>query len=69
VVDPLVSPQANLQYRKIQPVSSSESTNDSDSCELLTLWDNWFDFNSGDEIVSASLTDCENKETSVTTRY
>ena len=24
------------------------------SCELLNLWDDWFDFNSGDEIVSAS---------------
>jgi len=24
------------------------------SCELLNLWDDWFDFNSGDEIVSTS---------------
>jgi len=34
------------------PVSSC--SNDSDDCELLNLWDDWFDFNSGDEIVSAS---------------
>ena len=62
-----VHQKSQKKYKKRKPkqvsctraltVSSSESNNGSDGCELSTLWDDWFDFHSDDEIVSASSTD------------
>jgi len=66
------STEISKKYKKRKPkqtsstralaASSSQSNNDSDGCELLTLWDDWFDFNSGDEIVSASSADSDSEQ-------
>ena len=63
-------PRKHYKKRKPKQTSSakaltdngSESDEDSDNSELLTLWDDWFDFNSDDEIVSDTSTNSDSEE-------
>ena len=67
-----VQQKPRKRYKKIKPKqtssakaltdNSSESDEDSDNSELLTLWDDWFDFNSDDEIVSDTSTNSDSEE-------